>query len=559
MRRGRIAVQRISYAARCATISAVSCLALVSTAPGSAETLTVSQSGGQYTTINGAIEAAEDGDVIEVEPGVYNEDVDFCGKEITVVSIGGASVTTIASAADIAVRLQGGADAILDGFTLISPNAHVLSIQQSSPTILDCVITGNTLYAADITLGSAPVFEGCTITDNDAYSTVFVHDSSAQFTDCSFLNNHAVYGGGLFVDGGAEVTVERCTFMDNAADEMGGAIHVQYADVQVFGSTFESNDAEYGTISLTDTTGNPTFERNLLCGNIASHGSGLVLEEGADAYLGNNVFQANSANLDGGALLLDNASASVVNNTFLGNEAGRFGGHVLLLAGSHFYSNNNIFAWATQGDGVHVDAGATYDVQYSDFWLNAASDFAGEIETIPGDSNYAVDPGFEFYNNNWDCYDDDLRLAAGSPLIDAGDPEIEDLDGTISDVGAYGGPAAQDDDGDGYGYGTGDCDDGDGDVHPGADEVCDDWIDNDCDGGIDVGDDECDPPGDDDTGDDDDVAGDDDTWTPYVEDDERLVLCRCRLAGRRLRTTVSTGIGLAAVALALLYARRRRS
>jgi hypothetical protein len=65
----------------------------------------------------------------------------------------------------------------------------------------------------------------------------------------------------------------------------------------------------------------------------------------------------------------------------------------------------------------------------------------------------------------------------------------------------------RDADGDGYGdssealracqlpegysaHGT-DCDDDDDDVHPAAAEVCDDGVDNDCDGGVDSGDAQC--------------------------------------------------------------------
>ena len=36
----------------------------------------------------------------------------------------------------------------------------------------------------------------------------------------------------------------------------------------------------------------------------------------------------------------------------------------------------------------------------------------------------------------------DYHLAAGSECIDAGDPSIDDLDGTVVDMGAYGGPNA---------------------------------------------------------------------------------------------------------------------
>ena len=42
---------------------------------------------------------------------------------------------------------------------------------------------------------------------------------------------------------------------------------------------------------------------------------------------------------------------------------------------------------------------------------------------------------------------DDLYLFVGSPCIDTGDPSIVDVDGTRSDMGAYGGPNADADDG----------------------------------------------------------------------------------------------------------------
>jgi len=41
---------------------------------------------GKYRTIQSAIDAARDGDVIIVQPGVYYEQIDFLGKNITVQS-----------------------------------------------------------------------------------------------------------------------------------------------------------------------------------------------------------------------------------------------------------------------------------------------------------------------------------------------------------------------------------------------------------------------------------------------------------------------------------------
>jgi hypothetical protein len=55
-------------------------------------------------------------------------------------------------------------------------------------------------------------------------------------------------------------------------------------------------------------------------------------------------------------------------------------------------------------------------------------------------------------------------------------------------------PKDIDDDGDGYTENQGDCDDTDDSIHPGADEICDDLKDNDCDGNTDAADDDCGAP-----------------------------------------------------------------
>ena len=60
--------------------------------PTQADTLFVPQ---QFSSIQQAIDAAQDGDVIEVGSGTYIETLDFFNKEITVRSTGGPASTFI--------------------------------------------------------------------------------------------------------------------------------------------------------------------------------------------------------------------------------------------------------------------------------------------------------------------------------------------------------------------------------------------------------------------------------------------------------------------------------
>lgn len=74
-----------------------------------------------------------------------------------------------------------------------------------------------------------------------------------------------------------------------------------------------------------------------------------------------------------------------------------------------------------------------------------------------------------------------LSLAALGLLVACGDGKDSDSGGT----------AEVDADQDGFNAAD-DCDDNDAAVNPGATEVCDDTIDNDCDGNVDMDDDDCD-------------------------------------------------------------------
>jgi hypothetical protein len=77
-------------------------------------------------------------------------------------------------------------------------------------------------------------------------------------------------------------------------------------------------------------------------------------------------------------------------------------------------------------------------VSYSDFHDSGTAISGTVFET----SNVGVDPLFVSAAISSDFETNDYRLATGSPAIDAGSPAYLDVDGSATDMGAYGGPYA---------------------------------------------------------------------------------------------------------------------
>ena len=114
-----------------------------------ADTLIVDDDGFvEFNAIQDAIDAASDGDLILVYPGIYNETIDFLGKEITVESSSGASVTTIdANQKDTVVYFWNNEtdESVLDGFTLTG------GIGYFEPFYKQRIGTSRPKYSASIT------------------------------------------------------------------------------------------------------------------------------------------------------------------------------------------------------------------------------------------------------------------------------------------------------------------------------------------------------------------------------------------------------------------------
>ncbi len=383
-----------------------------------------------YSTIQGAIDAAVDGDLILAAPGAYLENIDFLGKAITLRSQGNPSETIIdGNQNDSVVKFAADETEAthLDGFTIRNGHAESgggIYCYFSSPTITDCIIKDNSALAF---LGKG--FGGGIGCDL----------SAPTIMNCLIVNNTAgSHGGGLY-GRTSSPSITNCVFKENGAGK-GGGIYLDSSSPPITNSVFLNNDARYG--------------------------GGIACLNGCSSIITNCLFVGNGRTDGGkgGAVSCEDASPTITNSILWGNFSEE--GPELSISSDSTLT----VSYSTVKGG---EAEASLSIYSTLIWLD------GNIDSEPmflGEDDFRLDEGSP-------CID------AGDP-----DPLRNDIcfppsqGAETNDMGAYGGPSAcawcGDHDGDGHDAtlcGGADCDDTDTHFHPGAPELCD-RKDNDCDG-----------------------------------------------------------------------------
>ena len=184
------------------------------------------------STIQGGINGVVDGDTVLVAEGHYYERINFNGKRILVTGefmndhdplhiqntiIDGDTSGTV-------VSFSNGEDStsIIQGFTLQNGMANRgggIACSQSSPFIVDCIITHNTAKGGGgiSCLQSSPTINSCTIADNKAS----FYPAGGNYTITDNKANSGPpgdgCGGGILCVISSSPTISNCTIAHNTA------------------------------------------------------------------------------------------------------------------------------------------------------------------------------------------------------------------------------------------------------------------------------------------------------------------------------------------------------
>ncbi len=358
-----------------------------------------------FPTIQSALDAAEDGDTIFIEDGIYTNDIntttgflpetfplDFKGHNCILTSASGdpTAVTIDAGASNQVFNLhtgeQGSFDASLNplGASLVAltitngsatGDGGGLLLDGASPLISNCTITnsqasGNGGGIACIN-GAAPTIDSCNLNGNMAGAGLFnsgnggavscTGGSNATLTNNTLINNTAAFnaadgkGGGIYCNGSSP-TIDTNSITLNTAGDAGGGIACEAGSTAVINhNVITSNTAANsgGGISCDGSSPSITNQTSLgqadgqpgsIDSNTAStlDGGGIYCTNGSIPMIGNNQVTNNSATGVGGGIACDASShAVIIVNTLSTNTAGTSGGGIAASNGSSPDVENN--------------------------------------------------------------------------------------------------------------------------------------------------------------------------------------------------------------------------
>lgn len=408
-------------------------------------------------SIQAVLDAASDGDVINVGPGLYVEQLSFEGKDLVLRSTAGpehtvldgddlwdTSVVSFTSGEPITATLQ--------GFTIQNGHgqpylwdvgrgwvgAGVL-VKSSAATILDCLFVDNNSRHSGQSLGAG----------------LAAVNSEVVLRDNVFRDNLGFWGGGGVGLIGSRASIEGNLFQDNLGTRGAGLIVLQDSTADLVDNTFEGNRAGHGGHLFVKDSVLTSSQDRFLSGSAWRNGGGVVVQD-ATATFSEASFEDNRAEHDGGHLWVAwSGGAAVLGSRMAGGEASA--GAVafvreaaLSLHGVLLESPSAEAIWAWQAD---LQLFNLTVLEPAAPLARAEGGQASLLNVLVQGGSGPLLEGLQWASSlGWQvqgglpegALEADPLLAngvpqPGSPAIDAGSSLFDDLDGSPADIGATGG------------------------------------------------------------------------------------------------------------------------
>lgn len=321
------------------------------------------------------------GSCVVVGSGSFYEDLDLSSYTGQITSVAGSSFTTIEGSASGPVVRMDNANLTISGFTIQNGGAGDWDYSYASDGSCTAALSalGGALYLAD----SALELNDMLLREND----IRAHTSPDPTCTTALYTT----GGGIYAER-SEIVFSELFMQDNRAEE---ASSMALYDTLIEGSRLAISATGGLRYGVTD-----------------------IMQIGGELDLTNVM-------LMGAASYALSADAPVTMSQVM--VAGYLGGLISLQPGT-------IRNALMMDNGTALDG--DWNAEYSVFYNNGADGLLSL--TAPG--LVWSDPMLMQWTNDIDSSNDNCLPQPSSPLRDAGDPSLSDADGSLSDIGFYGGP-----------------------------------------------------------------------------------------------------------------------
>lgn len=381
-------------------------------------------------TIQAGIDESVDADTVLVQPGIYFENINYNGKNITVASL-------LLTTQDTTFISQ----TIIDG-------------DQESSVVKFVNYEDSTAELKGFTIRNGLAAEHG--------GGIYCADSNPKLSYLRITNNFATvydgYGGGLYFNNSNPI-LEYLTISNNISSDWGGGIfsynsNLSLVNVDIMNNSTVASSGKGGGIFFHSSTAN-LWNVNVH-GNSASRGGGIFCS-GSVPILQNLTVFNNSADLGGGIFYQGIDMSLLLNTTIALNSAVENGGAVYIV------SSNPIFINVTITDNAaDCSGGGLFCVYSSDpiltnciLWNNSSQEIyfyenydpnsisisysdieGGEDNIVTNDNGFVnwldgnIDQNPEFLTTG----EYPFSLSMNSPCIDAGIPDTTGLNLPVYDL-----------------------------------------------------------------------------------------------------------------------------